>query len=294
LYDLDKMHISFTQRLKKFLSRKFTPLLRILDHQTNSFWYDWPFGQEPHASKEEYLRLALEVRNKIYPEIENYEKQTTFAINENWLYELALHTQVTIKKSPLCYAHGRLLYSALSQYLSGSQAISKTDKVIIWETGTAKGFSSICMAKALNDHAQPGVIITFDRLPHKIRMYWNCIDDHEGPKTRAELISPWQDLVQRYIIFHQGDTQLEMQKVYSDRINFAFLDGAHTYKDVWFEFEQIHNSQHSGDVIVYDDYTPNQYPGLTLAVDEICTQYNYERTDLKAHTGRGYVIAVKK
>ena len=48
------------------------------------------------------------------------------------------------------------------------------------------------------------------------------------------------------------------------------------------------------DVIVYDDYTPEQYPGLVRAVDEICLKYGYYRKDLKAHSSRGYVVAIKE
>lgn len=34
----------------------------------------------------------------------------------------------------------------------------------------------------------------------------------------------------------------------------AFLDGAHTYEDVLFEFSQIRHRQSVGDVLVFDDY----------------------------------------
>ena len=121
-----------------------------------------------------------------------------------------------------------------------------------------------------------------------------CIDDHDGIKTRAELLQPWNDLVERYIIFHQGDTQLELPKVKAERVHFAFLDGAHSYNDVMFEFEQIKKHQEIGDMIVYDDYTPQQFDGLVRAVDEICEKYQYRRTDLQAHSRRGYVVAVKE
>ncbi len=47
-------------------------------------------------------------------------------------------------------------------------------------------------------------------------------------------------------------------------------------------------------MIIYDDYTPQQFPGLVRAVDQICTQYNYQRIDLMAHAGRGYVVAIKE
>jgi len=131
--------------------------------------------------------LAKEVRLNKYHQINEYEEQIGYAIDQEWFHDLALHTQIVVKESPLCYAHGRVLYSALSYYLQQHPPASPTDMVTIWETGTARGFSAICMAKALKDQQRAGTIITFDVLPHRTSMYWNCIDDWDGPKTRVEL-----------------------------------------------------------------------------------------------------------
>ena len=287
------MQSLFYKKLQSFISRKLIPVRRKLESLANSHWYDWPFGREPVATIDEYIRLSKEVRSLTYPEIDSYEKKMGFAIDKEWLHELALHTQVVIKESPLCYAHGRILYTALSKYLSERNTNSSSDRITVWETGTARGFSALCMAKALNDQHCAGTILTFDVLPHNNAMYWNCIDDLEKPKTRAELLQPWQSLVQNFILFHQGDTRLELPKVKTERIHFAFLDGGHTYEDVMFEFKQIRRYQRPGDIIVYDDYTPHQFPGLVRAVDKICSTYNHQCEFLKAHSGRGYVVAVK-
>ena len=259
----------------------------------NSQWYNSPFGKNILTSKNQYKSLAAEVRTKNYPEVDSYESASGYAIDQEWLHELALHTQVVYKKSELCYQHGRVLYTTLSKYLDDNPSQNVCDSINIWETGTARGFSALCMAKSLADQGRPGTIITFDVLPQTTRMYWNCIDDHDGPKTRAELLEPWKELLEMYIIFHQGDTRLEMPKVQVERIHFAFLDGAHTFEDVLFEFSQIRDSQRSGDIVVYDDYTPGQFPGIVKAVDHICKKYQYHRTNLNAHDGRGYVVAQK-
>ena len=150
------------------------------------------------------------------------------------------------------------------------------------------------MAKALEDNNKEGTIITFDVLPHDTKMFWNCIDDHDGPKSRRELLYPWNELVERYIIFHQGDTRIEMKKIKTDRIHFAFLDGFHTFQDVYSEFDQIKNNQRSGDIICFDYYTPHQYPGLVKAVDDICKNYNYKITKLQASNNRGYLVGIKR
>lgn len=281
-------------RLKRYLSEMLISFRLALERQINARWFDYPFGRKPKANKEEYLRLAEECRKKYYPQIDAYEKQTGYSIDSVWLHDLGLHTQVVIKDSDLCYAHGRVLYCALSTYLEQHPAVSSSDRIAIWETGTARGFSALCMAKALHDQKRAGLIVTFDVLPHQTPMYWNCIDDLDGPKTRADLLQPWKSLVQNYILFFQDNTRIALPKMVTDRINFAFLDGAHTYQDIMFEFDQIHERQQPGDIIVYDDYTPQQFPGLVKAVDLICKKYRYQRKDLQAHSDRGFVVAIKQ
>ena len=52
----------------------------------------------------------------------------------------------------------------------------------ILEVGTSKGFSSLCMAKSLEDSKKNGKIFTIDILAHDKEIYWNCISDYEGKK----------------------------------------------------------------------------------------------------------------
>ena len=96
------------------------------------------------------------------------------------------------------------------------------------------------------------------------------------------------------MIYIQGDTKIQIQKFGANRVNFAFLDGGHEYRDVMNDFESINGRQETGDVIVFDDYTPNNFPGIVSAVNEICRTYNYTKQIVMAHQTRGYVIAVKK
>lgn len=259
------------------------------DKLLNNKWFDFPFGKQPKAGKEKYIEIWEDAKSKKYPMIDDYEKKAGFAIDEKWFHELALHTQVVIKKSDICYQHGRLLYSALRKYLKES----KSKFANILETGTARGFSSLCMAKAMSDAQTEGKIITFDVLPHNVQMYWNCIDDNDGVKSREELLRAYSDLIERYIIFHQGDTRIELPKVFFPKINFAFLDGAHTYNDVLNEFNSVKDKQETGDIIFFDDYTPKLFPGIVEAVDEICDKFNYKKEIITVGEQRGYVIGTK-
>jgi predicted O-methyltransferase YrrM len=260
------------------------------DHASNRRWYDSPLGSRPRAAAGTYQELADDAKAKLYPQIDQYEAQAGFAIDKNWMDEVALHTQIVIKPEALCYQHGRVLYSTLRKYL----ASQKLARVSIIETGTARGFSSLCMAKALDDAGTDGTIVTFDVLPHNVPMYWNCIDDASGPRTRRQLLNRYADLTDRHIIFHQGNTRIEIPKVQMKRVNFAFLDGAHTYSDVLLEFSNIKDVQETGDVIVFDDYTPDHFAGIVKAVDEICAGNAYDKRVITISPERGYVIATKR
>lgn len=261
-----------------------------LDSFVNTRWYSKPYGTHTHATRKEYLDLAELAKNNTSNSVFNYEKKNEYALNTLWLDELALHTQIVKKESNLSYVHGRIIYTTLMSYLKNKNLA----RINIIETGTARGFSALCMAKALEESDCEGLILSFDIIPHHKPMIWNCIDDHDGPKSRAQILSPWQALIDRYILFHQGYSRLELPKVQLDRVHFAFLDGAHGYEDVMFEFSQIRDKQFSGDIIIYDDYNKKLFPGLVKAVDEICLHNSYKRIDINSGEQRGYVVAIKK
>ena len=61
-------------------------------------WSIDPFGKELFGTKEEYLKLFEEIKDKPYPEIDSFELELGFSIDKDFLDELALHTQVVIKR----------------------------------------------------------------------------------------------------------------------------------------------------------------------------------------------------
>lgn len=268
-------------------------LLLKLDSLTYRKWNNQPFTSKPIKNIETYLNLWKNASSKENPEVSEFEKKLGYKIDNEWLNDLALKTQIVIKKSELNYAHGKILYTALRKYISKN--INNLKNIVILETGTARGFSSLCMAKALDDSKVSGSIITFDVLPHFKKMYWNSITDHtDGALSREELLKPWQDLLEKFIIFYQGYSMIELKKIGLNRIHFAFLDGAHSYEDVLFEFKVIKDRQKHGDIIIFDDYNDVLFPGIVQAVDEICKRFNYEKKIIKSFNDRSYVVAEKK
>ena len=122
------------------------------------FRVGYPFGIMKWANKDRYLEIYNKTLNTKYPEIDDYEKKLQNKIDISWLNELALYTQVVIKDSNINYQHGRILYAELCNYIRNSSL----QNLIILETGTARGFSSVCMSKAISDCKKNGEIFTID------------------------------------------------------------------------------------------------------------------------------------
>ncbi len=259
---------------------------RWINSAVDARWNNAPFGSKPHASKDEYLRWFEIARQTEAPPVSALEALTGFAVDREWLDGLALHTQIVKKASDLAYHHGRVLYTLMRRMISQRGL----DHVAVVETGTARGFSAMCLAKAIDDSAADGVIVTIDVLSHLKRQIWNCIDDHDGPRSRAEILARWSKLL-RKIVFLQGDTALLLPRVGFDRIHFAFLDAQHTEADVLREFSVICERQSAGDMIVFDDVTPELFPGVVKAVERIADEGRYRIERLAVSAQRGYAWA---
>jgi predicted O-methyltransferase YrrM len=251
-------------------------------------WENDPFGTSLHASREEYLTWFRQARSVPCPELDELEAALGFAVEGDWLDELALHTQIVKKKTSLSYVHGRLLYALLRRMIADCEL----DFVTVLETGTARGFSALCMAKALADSSIDGRIVTIDVLSHLKRQIWNCIDDHDGPKSRAEILAPWRGLT-RNIVFLQGDTLSSLPRVGLERINFAFLDAQHTERSVMREFNLVSERQQVGDMLVFDDCTELLFPGVVKAVTNIESRRDYVVKRLGVSDQRGYAWATR-
>lgn len=263
---------------------------RTLDKAEDRRHAESPLCAAPLAPPSEYFRLWEDARRQSFPTVERYEETCEAAIDAEWLHRLALLTQVTIKRSAPCYQHGRLLYATLVRYARDRQR----DNLTILETGTARGFSSLCLARALADAGATGKIVTFDVLPHDVPIYWNCVLDADGPRTRGSLLSDYADLLGKYLIFVRGDTRRELTRMVFPRVHFAFFDSVHTYNHLMAEFAAVGPRQRPGDLMFFDDYTPALYPGVVKAADEICDQHGYAKHVIVASPTRQYLIAAKE
>jgi hypothetical protein len=243
-------------------------------------------------SKRDYLDLGQQAREEIDTEfLAGIQDRFGFLPDETFIHELALSTQVVIKQSKLLYLHGYLLYGALRHYLSASPDEKSLN---ILETGTARGFGTVAMAKALEDSGRHGRITSVDILPSQKPIYWNCIHDFDGKKTRFQVLDQWKSLVEDHIVFLQGYTNIVLGQLGLSRIHFAFLDGGHDYETLKMELEYVVHRQQPGDVIICDDYTDSQFPGVVKAVNELIAEGIYDSNLFRSADARGYMYCQRQ
>lgn len=272
----------FKRLIKSTIKKNFLLQLRqISNYFTGNF-----ITSNVIASEKEYLSLHEEYVKKI--------KKNDF-VNKNFLLDeiefvnnLALITQVTKKKSEINYMHGFILMKILKDYLQQHK-----DNISIFETGTARGFSSICMSYVLKKNSYNFKITTVDLIPHNKKIYWNCISDvWYGKISRKQLLEKFSDYVYN-IDFINGITEKILKKIHINRINFAFLDGSHDYDDVKLEFDFVDKRNKEGDIIILDDYTPGIYDGIVKLAREIKESKRYKIKEINENKKRGYVILKK-
>jgi predicted O-methyltransferase YrrM len=250
-------------------------------------WGEAPFGKNPRVLADGYLSMWNTAKACKVSCLDVIEVKTGFSIDKEWLDSLGLITQVVKKKSESFYQYGRLLYSLVCKRVSDLPGVSIT----ILETGTARGFSALCMSCALFDRGASGRVITVDILPHLRKMYWNCIADSEGMRSREELLAGYQHLLER-ILFVQGDSFVDLARLGLPRVHFAFLDGVHNKKYISKEFTYVNARQSSGDLIVFDDYDTCS-PGLIATVDSLADKYGYILEIVNLTPSRTMAIGVK-
>ncbi|MDD9883022.1 MAG: class I SAM-dependent methyltransferase [Gammaproteobacteria bacterium] len=287
---MKRIKYKFT-RMEKIGMKISKHLIDPVDELYYRKFYRFPFGTEPPAQENEYIARWERIKRRQFPVVDAFEKEAGFAIDAERLHAMALATAVvTGTQSPEPYQHGRLLYATLARFLSRHPGRN----VNILETGTARGFSALCMAECMKDNGGVGRIITLDVLPHNVKMFWDCIRDKDGMHTRSELLADYQDLVDEYMIFCQGETTKALRKIDIPRIHFAFLDARHHYDSVMAEFDYVKTRQREGDVVFFDDYAPKMFPGVVRAIDEVCETCNYSKRVISIDESRGYAIGQKR
>jgi SAM-dependent methyltransferase len=136
------------------------------------------------------------------------------------------------------YPAWNLLYYALLCSLPPKDGSS----VVVVETGTNRGFSTIALAQALKDAKVDGVVSTVDIDPDVVEL------------ARRNVAAAGLD---SWVRFHVGDSIAFLERLVreSPRIHFAFLDGSHEYRHVRREFATVFQAIVAARGLVYFDNT---------------------------------------
>ena len=249
-------------------------------------------------NKDIYLKIGEYARkydhSKVLNKIRDY---FNFIYDKNEMDNIGLRLQIVNKGiygSKPMYLHGYVLSSALNNYIINRNI----SEINILETGTARGFSAIIMAKILEKHNIIGKINTIDYISHEDRVFSNCLLAAEFKRkvSRNECIKEWEDLANKYINFISGDSNKILNKLTFERIHFAFLDGSHEYNSIVKELNYVSSKQLRGDIIICDDYTREQFPQICKAIDEFLSKRTYNYKIFYGNDGtkkRGYVYMIK-
>jgi hypothetical protein len=264
---------------------------RVLYHGAGRTFYACfegdPFGIQEHPKRQdqELLRAKFaELRQNNYGDVIE-QLLAAFPVPElgadldairPFMDDLARRTLVYNSPARLVHASGCILYSAV-RFLARTRPGLR-----ILETGTSRGFSSTIMARALHDTGCDGHIVTVDVLPPEKNLLWTGLEAPVMPVTRYELLQPWADLVERYVIYFQMDSPSGLEHLGLGHIDFAYIDAMHDYPSVLGEFAYVAGHQRPGDLVLFDDVGV-QFPGVERAIKEIKVQCGYrERARLSS------------
>ena len=165
--------------------------------------------------------------------------------------------------SILNFERGMLLYAM----------VGKIRPKTILEIGTASGYSTICMAKALTDFKINGKIITIDPESHIKKNRYVLNFDEKGPKSyemsREELwkkcaSEEWIKKIE-VITGYSGEV---FEKNNISKIDMAFIDGHHVFNAVKHDFYATLKNSSDKFKILFDDYFPGEKKDVKHLIDE--------------------------
>lgn len=144
---------------------------------------------------------------------------------------------------------GRFLYSFVRMLKPG----------IVIETGAFVGYSSLCIAQALEDNGVNGHLYSFD-------LFQNLPDNYSSPlcsDTRNSLHVVRMHLskagLSNRVTLHQGDSVKEIENVFPEKkpfIDMAFIDGDHTLKGCISDWNVIAERLQPGGIVLLHDVDP--------------------------------------
>lgn len=201
------------------------------------------------STKKQYDDAFKTERSKQYPMIDAIEKDLGYAIDREWMERTARILQCPVKRNPPNWQHGRVLYALLRKYLEDRDAVCAVD------IGTAKGYSAVVMARAIDDSGKTGRVVSIDVVEPTDRIARNSVleADHDERFTIAEFTDPFLGKTRPHFISGGSLAFLRQAVEGKLHIGFAFVDGKHEKDVVREELRLLTKIQGLGDYIMFDD-----------------------------------------
>lgn len=229
----------------------------------------------------DFDRAFATERAQIYPAVSDFEARMGYGISREKLEFAARTLACPVKANAPNWQHGRVIYAALMKYLE-----VRSEPVNVFDCGTAKGFSALCMAFALADAKASGKVHSVDVIDPTSMVPRNSVLDLERPRAVRDFVMPWSESDR--IEFHWS-TGINWLKSHPERVHFAFIDGKHSEGIVREEAVLLTERQEPGDIAIFDDM---QIAGVHAAVVRIQSQYTVELLTPKRE--RQYAIATRR
>ncbi len=173
------------------------------------------------------------------------------------------------------YERGILLYSLIAKY----------KPLNVLEIGTAKGYSTLCMAWAMDDYNIPGTIYTID--PTLDTKFEIKIDDEINILSTTQL---WNKIASDKWLSKikplSGYSGAVMDKYKFPKIDFAYIDGHHVFEAVEHDFYAFLNISSNNFRILFDDYALSD--GVTKLIDDDVSK-NFDGVLIKTNLKQQYV-----
>jgi hypothetical protein len=217
-----------------------------------------------------------------------YNRLNIKPIKTDVLDDFALNLQLSIGKKNINYMHGHVIYAVARSILSAKNH----DKLLYFETGTARGFSLVVASYAASISTSAFFGISLDILQHNKSHFWNCLQDITGKKTRRQLLSRYSKLIEN-CLFVSGLSKPILEKLDCSSIDLAFIDGAHDYSNVTNELEFIAARQSINSAIIVDDVLSHSFPGIQKALEQFLNHNCYEASYITLSTTRSMALLIK-
>ena len=219
----------------------------------------------------------------------NFEKLNFYKIDEiskeynnsdadlNFIKSLGFKSQLVNKKSPVDFSHGPLLFHIINAH--------PKKYLRIMEIGTAKGFSALCMSKALSNKKKEGIIISNDIIHNQSKRHWNDTEDLNGKVSRDSFIRDnYNDL--RSKIMFLSCTSFNLPHIVDlPEIDIWFFDGVHQPKTIYIEFKIALTSCHEDTIFIFDDCTED-YLDYKLQVKKLLKKHKMKYSLISSDSGR--------